>query len=346
MTGDPVAGRYREILDGLLAGSDLDGGTMREAMGAIFEDQWGPARIAGFLVALRAKGETPGEIAAAAGVMRDKVVPVRVEGPVLDIVGTGGDAKRTFNVSTVSSFVAAAAGARVAKHGNRAMSGSSGSSDFLAACGADPSRMDPGRVAEAIGAVGIGFMFAPTHHVAMRYAAPVRKELGVRTVFNMLGPLTNPAGARRQLTGVFSEGLVDAYAETLRLLGAERALVVHGDGMDEITITGETRAAELREDGTVERLVIRPEDFGLGRAPLEAIQVGSAEESKAVADSALAGDPGPARDIVVMNAGAAIHVAGLAATVADGVGMAARAIDSGAARKKLDDFVAFFSGGK
>lgn len=343
--GDPVAERYREILDTLLADSDLDSDSMREAMGAIFENKWSPVRIAAFLAALRAKGETPAEIAAAAEVMREKVVPVHVEGTMVDIVGTGGDAKRTFNVSTVSAFVAAAAGVRVAKHGNRAMSSACGSSDILAALGADISLMVPEKVAEAIGAIGIGFMFAPTHHVAMKYAAPVRQELGVRTIFNVLGPLTNPAGAKRQMTGVFREELIDVYAETLRLLGSERVLIVHGDGMDEITITGVTKAAKLREDGTIERLEICPEDFGLGRAPLSAIQVGSVEESREVATSVLEGTAGPARDIVTMNAGAAIHVAGVAGTIAEGVRAAAEAIDSGKAKRKLDEFVGFFSAG-
>jgi len=338
--------RFRDILGHLLGGGDLDAGAMRHSMTSIFENLWTPAQTAGFLVALRIKGESAREIADAARVMREKVIPV--EGPdpssVVDVVGTGGDGMRTFNISTTAAFIAAAAGVRIAKHCNRALSGTSGSSDVLGAFGIDISGQSPQDVSDSIGQVGIGFMFAPNHHVALRHAAPVRKELGVRTIFNVLGPLTNPAGALRQMTGVFDEALVDVYAETLRDLGSERALIVHGDGMDEITPAGETVASELAEDGSIRRFTIAPEDFGFGRRPLEELQVTSPEESRAMVEGVLEGEPGACREAALMSAGAAVYVSGGAAGLREGAEKAAAAVDSGAAKRKFGEFLARFSG--
>jgi len=332
--------RYRDILQHLLEGKELDPEGMRYSMTSIFENLWTPAQTAAFLVSLRIKGESAREIADAARVMREKVIPV--EGPdpssIVDVVGTGGDGKKTFNISTTAAFIAAAAGVRVAKHCNRALSSTSGSSDVLTAFGVDISRQSPEDVSNSIEQIGIGFMFAPNHHVALKHAAPVRRELGVRTIFNVLGPLTNPASARRQMTGVFDEALVDVYAETLRDLGSERALIVHGDGMDEITVTGGTIASELKEDGSIHRLSISPEDFGFELRPLGALQVASPEQSKAMVEGVLEGEKGACREAALMSAGAAIYISGAAAGLREGAEKAAEAVDSGSARRKFEEF--------
>ena len=339
-----MAAAFRPFLQNLLAGKDLESADMRTAMLSIFENQWTPIQIAGFLTALRAKGETSSEIAEAARVMREKVNPVEGldQGSIVDVVGTGGDGSGTFNISTAAAFAAAAAGVKVAKHCNRALSSASGSSDVLAAYGIDISVKSPEQIARCVEEVGIGFMFAPNHHPGMKYAAPVRKDLAVRTIFNVLGPLTNPAGAQRQMTGVFEAELVDVYAETLKSLGSRRVLIVHGDGLDEITVAGETQAAELKEDGSIERYVIRPEDFGFDRHPLSSIQVRSPEESKEVIASVFDGKEGPCREAVLMTAGAAVYIAGLTPSLAEGAIRAAEVIDAGAAKRKFGEFAASF----
>ena len=299
-----------------------------------------PAQIGGFLIGLRMKGESVTEIAAAAAVMRQLASGVDIGGlaHTVDIVGTGGDASGTFNVSTASMFVAAAAGCHVAKHGNRSVSSKSGSADALEKAGL---RLDlsPQQVAQCVREIGVGFMFAPGHHSAMRHAIGPRREMGVRTIFNVLGPLTNPAGVPNQLLGVFSEELLEPMAEVLRRLGSRHVMVVHSrDGLDEISIGDKTEVAELR-DGSVHRFSIQPEDFGVQRSALDAIKAEGPEDSVKTIIGVLDNTPGPARDIVVLNAGAAIYVAGLAGSVKDGVQKADQAIASGEARRRLDRLV-------
>ena len=312
---------------------------MTEVMRIIMTGQATPAQIGGFLVGLRMKGETVDELTAAADVMRGLATRVEVGGPhLVDIVGTGGDGTSTFNISTASTFVVAAAGGRVAKHGNRSVSSKSGSADLLEAAGVKLD-LKPEQVRACIEEVGVGFMFAPMHHSAMKHAIGPRKEMGVRTVFNLLGPLTNPAGAPNMVLGVFSSEWVKPLAEVLQKLGANHVLVVHAkDGMDEISIAAATEVAELR-NGKLSDYEIKPEDFGLARADLNTLKVADAAESLKVIEGVLAGNQGPARDIVLLNAGAAIYAADLADTLADGISKAAAVIDSGAARTRLDALV-------
>jgi anthranilate phosphoribosyltransferase len=314
---------------------------MLHIMRQIMQGELTPAQIAGFIIGLRVKKETVGEIAAAAQVMREFATPVKVSATerLVDTCGTGGDAAHTFNVSTCAAFVASAAGARVAKHMGRSVSSSSGSAEVLEALGADIA-MSPEQTAQAIERLGIGFMFAPAHHSAMKHAAPVRKELGIRTLFNILGPLTNPAGARNQVLGVFHRDLVGIQVRVLQRLGSRHALVVHGsDGLDEITIAGDTAIGELR-DNEVHEYTVNPAQFGMAKHDLQAIRVRSAEESKQIVLAVLANQAGPARDIVVLNAGAALYAADVARTLAEGVDKARAALESGEASKKLDAFVA------
>lgn len=320
---------------------DLGGEDMTAVMEVIMSGGATPAQIAGFLVAMRMKGETVTEIAAAAGVMRELASGVDVGGlpNTVDIVGTGGDSSGTFNISTASMFVAAAAGCHVAKHGNRSVSSRSGSADVLEAAGV---RLGLGaeQVARCVREVGVGFMFAPSHHGAMKHAIGPRKELGVRTLFNVLGPLTNPAGVPNQLLGVFREDLVEPLAQVLQRLGSRHVMVVHSrDGLDEIGIGDKTEVAELK-DGEVRRFSIAPEELGFARAPLDDIRVGGPEESLAMLRGVLEDRPGPARDIVVLNAGAAIYVAGVTDSLTEGVRWADAAITSGEARNRLDRLVA------
>jgi anthranilate phosphoribosyltransferase len=337
-----MADPFPQILSDWCDGHDLTAERMRGVMHDILAGNWTPAQIAAAIIALKIKGEKPVEIAAAASVMREMAskVPLSEEekATAIDLAGTGGDGSGTFNISTAVCFVVAAAGVPVAKHGNRAISGTSGSSDVLEALGAKVAA-SPEQVATLIRQVGIGFMFAPNYHAAMKHAAPVRKELGVRTLFNLLGPLSNPAGVRRQVIGVFSPELLAPYAQTLANLSTTRAWVVHGDGLDEISISGETEVAELRQ-GTVFRHTLAPEDVGLKRAPLADIQVSSAAESKDRLLSVMNGEAGAARDIVLMNAAAALLVAERVDDFAQGVERAAAAIDDGGARRKLDEFIA------
>ncbi len=319
----------------VIAGENLAANEMADTMALIMGGDATPAQIGGFLVGLRVKGETITEITEAARVMRNLATPVQVEGPhLVDTCGTGGDGAHTFNISTAAALVAAAAGAQVAKHGNRSVSSSSGSADVLERLGV---RIDlsADRVGDCIRQAGIGFLFAPAHHGAMKHAIGPRRELGARTIFNLLGPLTNPAGAKCQLIGVYNDELVEPVAQVLRELGSERVMVVRGeDGLDEISLSGPTRVSELK-NGEVQSYLLTPEQLGLDRSPLSALVVETAEQSAAVLQQVLAGELGPARDIVLANAGAAIYLAGLSDTLEDGVERAGEVIDSGAAAATL-----------
>lgn len=330
----------QQAINKVLARQDLTGEEMSSVMQTIMTGGATPAQIGGFLVGLRMKGETVIEIAAAASVMRELASGVAIGdlANTVDIVGTGGDASGTFNVSTASMFVAAAAGCHVAKHGNRSVSSKSGSADALEAAGI---RLDltPEQVEQCVREVGVGFMFAPGHHSAMKHAIGPRREMGVRTIFNVLGPLTNPAGVPNQVLGVFSSELLEPLAEVLQRLGSRHVMVVHSrDGLDEISVGDATDVAELK-DGQVKRFTVRPEDFGLKRVALDAIRVADAAESLGIIRGVLEDRPGPARDIVVLNAGAAIYCAGLADTLKAGVEKADQAIASGEARNRLDRLV-------
>ncbi len=315
---------------------------MLSLMRQIMRGELSPVQIAGIITGLRVKKETVGEIAAAAQVMREFAaqVPAQSGAHLVDTCGTGGDAAHTFNISTTAAFVAAAAGARVAKHGGRSVSSTSGSADVLEALGVNLD-LTPEQVAASIDAIGIGFMFAPKFHGAMKHAAPVRKELGVRTIFNILGPLTNPAGAPHQLIGVFHPDLVGILVRVLQRLGSRHVMVVHGsDGMDEITLAGETLIGELK-DGEVSEYTIHPREFGLETCGSEALKVWDAAQAKDMLLSVLDDLPGPARDIVLFNAGAAIYVADRASTLGEGIEQAREVIRSGAAREKLRQLVTF-----
>jgi len=324
---------------------DLSAEEMGGVMRTIMTGGATPAQIGGFLVGLRMKGETVTEIAAAAAVMRELASGVRIADlpHTVDIVGTGGDASGTFNISTASVFVAAAAGCHVAKHGNRSVSSRSGSADLLEAAGV---RIDlsPHQVERCVREVGVGFMFAPAHHTAMRHAIGPRREMGVRTIFNILGPLTNPATVPNQVLGVFSAELLVPLAEVLQRLGSRHVLVVRSrDGLDEISVGDWTDVAELK-DGQIREYSIAPEDFGLPRHGIEALRVDGPEDSLRVVRGVLDDRPGPARDIVVLNAGAAIYVAGVAASLEEGVRRADEAIRSGQARTRLGQLIALTQG--
>lgn len=315
---------------------------MLSLMRAIMSGEVSPVLIAAIVAGLRVKKETIGEIAAAAEVMREFAtqVPVPDEPHLIDTCGTGGDAAHSFNISTAAMFAAAGAGAKIAKHGGRSVSSKSGSADVLEALGANIN-LKPEQVARSIAEVGVGFMFAPNYHSAMKHAAPVRRELGVKTIFNILGPLTNPASARQQVMGVFHRDLVGIQARVLQRLGSRRVMIVHGaEGLDEISISGPTMVAELR-DGNITEYTIAPQDVGLGVHDAAAIRVEGVEQSKSLLLTALGNEAGAARDVVAFNAGASIYVAGLAPTLSAGVEKALTAIASGAARRKLDVFVEF-----
>lgn len=331
---------FKDVLSQLLERQDLTQDTMLAVMRQVMSGELTPAQIAAFLIALRAKGETVDEIAAAAMVMRELSTKVAIQDTkhLIDTCGTGGDGIQTFNVSTVCAFVAAAAGAKVAKHGGRSVSSTCGSADVLEALGVNVNQT-PEQVAASVNEIGIGFMFAPNHHSAMKHAAPVRRELGIRTLFNLLGPMTNPATARRQVMGVFDKNLTGKLAKVLQKLGSEHVLVVHGaDGMDEISFTGDTFVAELK-NGQVTEYVLDPAQFGLATHQLKDIQIKDATESKAMILDVLNGKKGAARDIVLMNAGAAIYVSGQAESLQAGIDKAAAVIDSGAALEKLNQLI-------
>lgn len=332
--------QMRDALGALMRRENLSFAETHEVMRQIMTGEAGDAQIAAFLMGMAMKGETPEEISAAAQVMRELMKPVHLDAEhVVDIVGTGGDGANLFNVSTAASFVVAAAGGHVAKHGNRGVSSSSGSADLFAVAGIHLD-LDAGQVARCIEEVGVGFMFAPNHHPAMRYAVAPRREMGVRTLFNILGPLTNPAGAPNQVLGVYSPALVPLMAEVLRRLGSRHVLVVHAeDGLDEISPAAPTRVAELKE-GEITEYVITPEALGIERQPLDALKVGSAEESLNLVQQALVGE-GPGADIVSLNAGAALYASGIADSLKEGVALAQDAQASKLPLEKLRELANF-----
>ncbi|PXW81588.1 anthranilate phosphoribosyltransferase [Nitrosomonas sp. Nm84] len=332
----------QEALHRIIAHQEIPHDEMVSLMRQIMQGELSPVLIAAIITGLRVKTETIGEIAAAAEVMRELATKVEIPDSthLVDTCGTGGDSLHTFNISTASAFVAAATGTRVAKHGGRSVSSKSGSADVLEALGVNLNQT-PQQVAQSISEIGVGFMFAPNYHAAMKHAAPVRRELGVKTLFNILGPLTNPAGAKQQVLGVFNRDLVKTLAHVLQRLGSNHVLIVNGhDGLDEITITGETHVSELK-NGKVETYTIRPEDFNLKTSSIEAIQVTDSAHAKTMLLSVLKNVAGPARDIVLLNAGAAIYAAGIADTLEQGIKTAQQAIESGAALKKLHELVEF-----
>jgi anthranilate phosphoribosyltransferase len=332
----------QEILIRLIEHREIPYDDMLTLMRQVMSGELSPVMIAAIITGLRVKKETIDEIAAAAQVMREFASRVDVSDltHLVDTCGTGGDTSHTFNVSTASAFVAAAAGAQVAKHGGRSVSSKSGSADVLEAVGINLNQT-PQQIAKSIDQIGVGFMFAPNFHNAMKHAAPVRRELGVRTLFNILGPLTNPAGARNQLLGVFDARLVSIITRVLQRLGSHHVMVVHGyDGLDEITITGETRVGELKQ-GEIYEYTIQPEDFGIASAPIETIKVSDLTHAKEMLLSVLDNQAGPARDIVLLNAGAAIYVAGITASLVEGVERARSILASGAVMKKMQELIAF-----
>ncbi len=331
--------KIQQFLDPILDGQALSMEEAASVMDEIMEGETTPVQLSAFLAALRAKGETAEEIAGMASVMRRKALRVSVEGDLVDTAGTGGDGKGSFNVSTAAALVAAGAGLKVAKHGNRAVTGACGSADVLEALGV---RIDlgPDGVKRCIEEVGFGFTFAPNYHPAMRHAMPVRRELGVRTVFNLLGPLTNPAGAKRQLLGVADPNLCETMSQALTLLGAEHSMVVHGeDGLDELSLGGMTHVWET-EGGVTQKYVLWPEDGGMLPCSLDEIKGGTPDENARMMRETLKGERGPLRDLVVFNSAAVMQVGGLAPDFIEGRGLALGSIDSGAALRTLDSLVA------
>ncbi len=338
MTETPEGLSWPDLTERLLNGRDLSAADAQDAMAEIMQGSASAVQIAGFLVALRAKGETSNEIAGLVRAMRQFAVPVPVEAPTVDTCGTGGDRAGTFNISTVAAIVAAGAGAKVAKHGNRAASGRCGSADLLESWGVAIS-LPPAAVARCIDDVGIGFCFAPTYHPAMRHVMPTRRELAIPTVFNFLGPLTNPAGAAHQTIGVSSPVMAERMAAVLAQLDTSHALVFHGgDGLDELTTTGVSRVWEIRGD-RVDAYEFDPADLGIARAGPDDLTGGDVETNRAIADAVLDGKPGPAMDVVVLGAAAALYAADRVADLGSGVQAAAESIDSGAARRVRDRWV-------
>ena len=325
----------KEAIAKLIAATDLTEAEMTEVMHEVMTGAASPAQIGSFLTALRMKGETVEEITGAAKVMREKATKVDAPEGVVDTCGTGGDGSMTFNISTAAAFVASGSGLVVAKHGNRSVSSKSGSADVLRALGVN-IEAEVSRVEECIREAGIGFLFAPMLHGAMKYAAPVRREIGIRSIFNILGPLTNPAGAKRQVIGVYDSALTDLLAKVLNNLGSERAFIVRGeDGLDEITLADETRVTELNA-GSIRTYHIRPEDFGFKRCSPEDLLGGGPDENAEIIMGVLEGKKGPARDIVLLNAAAAITAGGLASKIEEGIAIAHGAIDSGEALARLE----------
>lgn len=346
---------FKSLIHKVVGEGDLSEGEMVDAMEVIMGGEATHAQVAAFLTALRMKGETVDEITGAARVMREHATRIAVEPrpavsvdrdepnveveSIVDTCGTGGDATNTFNISTTTAFVLAGAGVRVAKHGNRAVSSCCGSADVLEALGVNVE-VSPATVKRCVEEIGIGFLYAPLLHSAMKHVAPVRRELGIRTIFNVLGPLTNPAGASCQVLGVFKKELTRMLADVLNRLGSVRAFVVHGaDGLDEITITGPTHVAELR-DAKVAEYEIRPEDFGFSTAPPRSIRGGDKEENARIVRAVLSGEQGPRRDVVLMNAAAALVAAAVVPELAAGIPLAAAAVDSGKAAQKLNQLIA------
>jgi len=331
----------QQALNKLLNKQNLTSAEMRDVMQLIMSGGATDAQIGGFLIALRCKGETVDEIAAAAEVMRELATHVPVTGDhVIDTCGTGGDGANTFNISTTCAFVVAAAGGQVAKHGNRSVSSSSGSADVLEAAGVNLD-LSAEQVAQSVNEIGVGFLFAPKHHGAMKHAIGPRKEMGVRTLFNLLGPLSNPAGTVNQLIGVFSTDWVEPLAQVLKKLGSKHVLIVNAeDGLDEISIATASNVAELK-DGVISSYQVTPEQFGFKRASLELLAVDGAESSLAMVNAVLNNQMGPARDIVILNAGAAIYAANLTATLEAGIEKAQQLIESGAALEKFNALIAY-----
>ena len=330
----------KEAIQTLISGHSLTTEEAASVMEEIMQGEATPAQFGAFVTALRLKGETVDEIVGLARTMRAKAIPVTITEPVVDTCGTGGDGSHTFNISTAAAFVAAGAGLKVAKHGNRAMSSQCGSADVLEASGVRID-LDAEQVQKCLREVGIGFMFAPVFHPAMKYAAAPRREIGIRTVFNILGPLTNPASARAQVLGVAEGSLGEKLALVLQSLGCHHALVVHGeDGLDEITLTGKTQVCELR-DGNIKSYIISPEDFGFSRASLDSLKGSTAGENASRLRSVLAGALGPQRDVVLMNAAAALVVGDKAASLREGVALAKEVIDDGRALVKLEQLIGF-----
>ncbi|GLK81086.1 anthranilate phosphoribosyltransferase [Methylopila turkensis] len=335
---------FKAVIAHVAEGRPLSRGEAEAAFDHIMSGEATPAQIGAFLMALRLRGETVEEIAGAVAVMRAKMTPVTAPADAVDVVGTGGDGAGSVNVSTCTAFVVAGCGVAVAKHGNRALSSKSGSADVLRALGVNVDA-SPEVIGACIAEAGIGFMFAPNHHAAMRHVGPARAELGVRTIFNLLGPLSNPAGVRRQMVGVFAEKWVEPIAEALKTLGAEKAWVVHGsDGLDEITTASVTKVAAL-EDGHVTTFEITPEDAGLPRHPSDALKGGDADANAVALRAVLDGAKNAYRDVAVLNAAATLIVAGRAKTLAEGAALAAGALDSGAAYSRLDALVRVSNGG-
>jgi len=335
---------FQQALAALIDRRDLSHEEMLSLMHQIMQGELTPVQIASILIGLRAKGETVTEIAAAAHVMRElsTKVPVGDTEHLVDTCGTGGDGAHTFNISTGAAFVAAAAGAKVAKHGGRSVSSTCGSADVLEALGVNVN-LTPEQVAQSVQEIGVGFMFAPNHHSAMKHAAPVRRELGVRTLFNLLGPLTNPAGAKNQVMGVYHRELVPKLAQVLKELGSRHVMVVHAaDGLDEMSLGGDTYVAELR-GGEITEYTLNPQQFGLEACASEKLAVYNIDEAKKMLLAALDNQAGAARDIVALNAGAAIYVAGAATSLHDGLAQARAVIESGAAKAKLEALVVFSS---
>lgn len=338
------APELKRLIQKVSTGAALDEDEIESALDIMSSGAATPVQMGAFLMALRVRGETVGEITGAARLLRRRMLPVEAPAGAVDIVGTGGDSHGTYNVSTCAAIVAAGAGAKIAKHGNRSVSSISGASDVLGALGVKLD-VGPQTVARAIAGAGVGFMWAPMHHPAMKQWAPVRAELGIRTIFNLLGPICNPAGVTRQILGVFDKTWVEPIAHVLKNLGAEHVWVVHGsDGMDELTTTGTSFVAELK-DGDIALFEVTPEDAGLKRASLADLKGGDARANAAAIRMVLQGEPGPFRDIVLLNAAAALIVAGKAANLADGVERAARAIDGGSALTALDRLVAITNEG-
>ena len=329
------------IIENLLAGVDLSYNQMQSIMRSIMTGKYTDSQVAAFLVALRAKSETVDEISAAAQIMRELSTKINITAQnSVDMVGTGGDSTATFNISTVASVVIAASGATVAKHGNRSVSSKSGSADLLEVAGVKID-LPPDKTQDCINEIGLGFMFAPIYHSAMKYAITARKEVGIKTIFNLLGPLTNPASVKRQLTGVFNEFWLKPIAQVLKKLGSEQAMIVHSeDGMDEISISAPTKIVELK-NGKISSSVISPEDFGFNRSDIKAIQVKDAKQSLALIMDVLNNKETPAKNVVCLNAGAAIYIAGKAATISDGVQQAQELIASGSALAKLNQLIKF-----
>ena len=325
----------KEAIAKLVKTSDLTETEMSAVMNEVMTGGASPAQIGSLLTALRMKGETVEEITGAARVMREKATKVNAPDGVVDTCGTGGDGSMTFNISTAAAFVASGAGLVIAKHGNRSVSSKSGSADVLRALGVN-IEAEVSRVEECIKEAGIGFLFAPMLHGAMKYAAPVRREIGIRSIFNILGPLTNPAGAKRQVIGVYDPALTDALAKVLNNLGSERAFIVRGeDGLDEITLADETRVTELK-DGSIRTYHIKPEDFGFERCSPEELLGGGPDDNAEIIMGVLEGKKGPARDIVILNAAAAITVGGLSSKIEEGIAIAHGSIDSGVALERLE----------